>query len=107
VSIYGHYTQAVDRDSAYEMLKARTEAKSGDADAPAVGVPAGQTAEPGGLTGPLAELLFGKTGPRGGRREGMLEAAARSAARSVGSGVGRAILRGALGSILGGSRRRR
>ena len=62
-------------------------------------------AAPGG--GGLADILFGSTGPRGGKREGMLQSAAKSAARSVGSGVGRAILRGALGSILGSGRSRR
>ena len=106
--IYGHYTQAIDRESAYEKLKARTDAKTADAGAPPVArTPASQSGGSSVLSGPLADVLFGTTGPRGGRREGMLEAAARSAARSVGSGVGRAILRGALGSILGGGARRR
>ena len=106
--IYGHYTQAVDRESAYEKLKARTDAKTADAGAPPIArTPAGQSGGSSVLSGPLADVLFGTTGPRGGRREGMIEAAARSAARSVGSGVGRAILRGALGSILGGGRRPR
>ena len=59
------------------------------------------------LSGPLSDILFGTTGPRGGHHDGLLEAAAKSAARSVGSGLGRAILRGALGSILGGSSRSR
>jgi hypothetical protein len=106
--IYGHYTQGVDRESAYEKLKTRTDAKTADAGAPPIArTPAGQSGGSSVLSGPLADVLFGTTGPRGGRREGMIEAAARSAARSVGSGVGRAILRGALGSILGGARRRR
>jgi hypothetical protein len=50
----------------------------------------------------LNDLLFGKTGPRGGKQSpGIIEAITTSAARSVGSGVGREILRGVLGSILG------
>jgi hypothetical protein len=52
----------------------------------------------------LSDLLFGTTGPRGGKREGLLEAATKSAARSLGSGLGRNILRGVLGSMF--SRRR-
>jgi DNA helicase HerA-like ATPase len=98
--IYGHYDQAIDRESAYEKLTNRTAAKTEAANAPA-----GQ-ASPGAL-GALASILFGTTGPRGGHYDGLVQSAAKSAARSVGSGVGRAILRGALGSILGGSGRGR
>jgi DNA helicase HerA-like ATPase len=58
-----------------------------------------------GLLGGLSELLFGRTGPRGGHHEGLAESAARSAMRSVGSAVGREIARGVLGSLLGGGRR--
>ena len=60
----------------------------------------------GGLLGGLSELLFGSTGPRGGRHPGLAEQAARSAVRTVGSSIGREIVRGVLGSILGGGRRR-
>ena len=48
------------------------------------------------------DILFGSTGPRGGRREGMVEAAAKSAARTVGARIAREITRGVLGSLLGG-----
>ena len=61
----------------------------------------------GGLMGGLSDLIFGSTGPRGGRREGLAEAAAKSAMRSVGSAVGREIVRGVLGSLLGGGATRR
>ena len=76
----------------------------GTAQAPAAGsadAPAG-----GGLLDSLKGVLFGSTGPRGGKHEGLAESAARSAVRSIGSSVGREIIRGVLGSILGGSRRR-
>jgi uncharacterized protein len=109
-SMYGHYEKAIDRESAYEKLTARTLAKGGDAPAQAGGdVPAQPQQAPGtgstmtDLAGTLAGVLFGTTGPRGGHHDGLINSAAKSAARSVGSGVGRAILRGALGSILGGS----
>ncbi|MGA8005674.1 MAG: helicase HerA-like C-terminal domain-containing protein [Burkholderiales bacterium] len=96
--IYGHYEKAVDRESAYEKLKARTEQKQAAA-APAP-VAAGS-----GTGQVLSDLLFGKTGPRGGKQSrGIIEAIATSAARSIGSGVGREILRGVLGSILGKKR---
>ena len=54
------------------------------------------------MLGGLKDVLFGSTGPRGGRHEGLAESAARSAMRSIGSTVGREIIRGVLGSILGG-----
>ena len=60
----------------------------------------------GGLLGGLKDVLFGSTGPRGGKHEGLAESAARSAVRTIGSSVGREIVRGVLGSLLGGSRRR-
>ena len=107
--IYGHYEQAVDRESAYEKLKGRTAAKQDNAGQTG-GAPAPGAAPPveggGGLMGMLGEVLLGKTGPRGGHTPGILDAAAKSAARTMGSQVGREIIRGVLGSILGGGRKR-
>ena len=104
--VAGTYEKTVDRDSAFEMLKARTEnapTPAGDGRGkPGAPAPAG-----GGMMGGLGDILFGSTGPRGGRREGMVEAMSKSAARSVGSSIAREITRGVLGSILGGTRRRR
>ena len=100
------YDKTADRESAFEMLKAR--ASTADAASPTVGAPGGAgnaPAQGGGLLGELSDVLFGSTGPRGGRREGMVEAAAKSAARSVGSSLAREITRGVLGSLLGGRRR--
>ena len=103
--IRGHYEQTVDRESAYEKLKSRTEARQPDATppGPVPGAPA-PPAPRSSSGGSLTDILLGSTGPRGGRREGILESAARSAARSVGSGVAREIMRGVLGSILGRKR---
>jgi len=67
---------------------------------------AGAPAESGGMLGGLGDILFGSTGPRGGRREGVVDALAKSAARSVGSSLAREITRGVLGSLLGGKGRR-
>jgi DNA helicase HerA-like ATPase len=117
--VAGHYEQVVDRESAYEKLQARTDARAA---APASGSTAGTPTPVGpagsrsgqpaanapaasGLPAEIGALLFGTTGPRGGHHDGLLTSAARSAARSVGSGVGREILRGVLGSILGGRKR--
>jgi uncharacterized protein len=79
----GHYEKAVDRESAYERLKARAE-------------------QPAKESSAASDVIFGKTGPRGGRQsQGLLDAMAKSAARAVGSQVGRELIRGVLGSLLG------
>jgi DNA helicase HerA-like ATPase len=97
-ALRGHYGQTVDRESAYEKLQARAAGASAPGQPP---VPtAGAPAAPKG--NPLNDLLFGTTGPRGGKREGIIESASRSAARSIGSGVGRQILRGILGGLFMG-----
>jgi hypothetical protein len=104
--VAGVYEKCIDRESAYEVLKARVgQAAAQSETAPRLGEATSQTpAERGGLGGMLGDMLGGTTGPRGGHREGVVEALAKSAARSVGSQVGRAIIRGVLGSILGGRR---
>jgi DNA helicase HerA-like ATPase len=106
--VAGVYEATVDRESAFEKLKGRASAAGVSA---AGGAASGDgtsadAAAGGGLLGGLSDMLFGSTGPRGGRKEGLAEAAARSAMRSVGSAVGREIVRGVLGSLLGGGRRR-
>ena len=101
--VAGTYDRTVDRESAYETLKARAEKA---AQAAAVQEQAEQQAKTaaqpqgGALGGVLGDILGG----RGGRREGAVEAMAKSAARSIGSQVGRAIIRGVLGSLFGGKR---
>lgn len=108
--IFGHYEQVIDRESAYEKLRG---GGNGSTAAPAsapVGNGGGNAApaeQGGGLFGGLSDILFGSTGPRGGRHAGLAETAARSVARTVGSTIGREIVRGVLGSILGGGSRRR
>jgi DNA helicase HerA-like ATPase len=97
--VAGVYEKAIDRESAYEKLEGRASASSG-------ATPAAPGDAGGGLFSGLKDLLFGSTGPRGGRHEGLAEAAARSAVRTIGSSVGREIVRGVLGGILGAGRRR-
>lgn len=129
--VAGAYEKTVDRESAYERLKGRAAASptaaEAQAQAQAHGSPSGTPIPPtgtaslpggpsaqsnsgantdGGLLGGLKDVIFGSTGPRGGKHEGLAEAAARSAVRSIGSSVGREIIRGVLGSILGGGKRR-
>ncbi|HET7831906.1 MAG TPA: helicase HerA-like domain-containing protein [Gallionella sp.] len=96
----GFYENAVDRESAYEILKGRTSAKQptgpGAAQAPAGGG--------SGIGGMLGDIFGGGTETRGGRgnRDSIGEVLAKSAARAIGSAVGRQIIRGVLGSLLGG-----
>jgi len=118
--VAGVYEKAVDRESAYEKLKGRAAASptaapgtvpgttippTGTASIPG-GPSATSSADGGGMLGGLKDVIFGSTGPRGGKHEGLAESAARSAMRSIGSSVGREIIRGVLGSILGGGKRR-
>jgi DNA double-strand break repair helicase HerA and related ATPase len=117
--VAGVYEKAIDRESAYEKLTARVAASPASgaragapvgsgATTPGGTSPAGTAATAGGgILGGLKDVLFGSTGPRGGKHEGLAEAAARSAVRTIGSSVGREIIRGVLGGILGGSSRRR
>jgi DNA helicase HerA-like ATPase len=100
--VAGVYEKTVDRESAFEKLKQRAEATPALANQGPAGPAA---ASSGGVLGGLGDILFGSTGPRGGRREGMVDALAKSAARSVGSTIAREITRGVLGSLLGGRRR--
>ena len=104
---YGHYDKAVDRESAYERLTTRAAERADRAEMPPAAPTPRTSSAPAssGVSGSISDILFGSTGPRGGKREGMIEAAAKSAARSVGSSLGRSILRGALGGLLGGRQR--
>jgi DNA helicase HerA-like ATPase len=108
--VAGVYEKTVDRESAYEKLKGRTES------AQTTGVPSGRPVGTGGATPSapgagggildgLGGMIFGSTGPRGGRHEGLAESMAKSAVRSIGSAVGREIIRGVLGGIMGSKRR--
>jgi DNA helicase HerA-like ATPase len=81
--LYGHYEKTVDRESAYEKLKAKAEQVQ---------------------AAPQQEIQ--KRREPKSQTEQLLGAAAKSAAHAIGSQLGRQILRGVLGSIFGGGRRR-
>ncbi|MDP1652791.1 MAG: DUF853 domain-containing protein [Rhodocyclaceae bacterium] len=96
--LFGHYEKTVDRESAYEKLAARVPEPEAQ---PKVG--AGETApqaESGG-GGMFGDILFGRTGPRGGQADGLAQTMAKTVVRTIGSQVGRALIRGVLGSLLG------
>jgi DNA helicase HerA-like ATPase len=97
----GRYDQTVDRESAYEILKAKAEqelARAGEA----------QPAEPRtsatsvrvGSTRASERVSLPNRGRGGRSRQTVVEAMATSVARSLGTQIGRQIMRGLLGSIL-------
>jgi hypothetical protein len=85
-TLYGHYEKIVDRESAFEKLKARAEEKHADAEASSPARGRGAAPKSG------VEVIVG--------------AMAKSAAHAIGSQIGRQIIRGVLGSIFGGGRKR-
>ena len=103
--VAGVYEKEVDRESAYEKIRGRApEAGTTPADKPGPAAP-GAAADAGGMMGGLNELLFGTTGPRGGKKDGLVQTMAKSTARTMGTTVGREILRGVLGGIFGTKKR--
>jgi len=82
-ALYGHYEKTVDRESAFEKLKARAEEKQTEAVAPSKGRGAAERSPVGTIVGAMAK----------------------SAAHAIGSQIGRQIIRGVLGSLFGGGRR--
>lgn len=84
--LFGHYEKEVDRESAYEKLKARTEEQQAEA------VAAAEAKKQAKEKPSEASKLLG--------------AMAKSAAHAVGSQIGRQIIRGVLGSLFGGGRKR-
>ncbi|MCZ2441724.1 MAG: DUF853 domain-containing protein [Burkholderiales bacterium] len=109
--VAGTYEKTIDRDSAYERLKGRAQAQDkAEAAAqpqprPLPGEKPARIPEDEGVMGMVKDVLFGSTGPRGGRKPGLVEAAATSAVRTMGTTVGRELVRGVLGSLLGGKKR--
>jgi DNA helicase HerA-like ATPase len=102
----GKYDNAVNRESAYEILTRRTAGLPGATDARSTSAEKDASAAQGAdrnerATATVTDFLWGTK-----RRQGMVETMAKQAARTVGSQVGRQILRGVLGGLLGGTRAR-
>ncbi|MRR52814.1 MAG: DUF853 family protein, partial [Rhodocyclaceae bacterium] len=102
-TIYGHYEKTLDRESAYEKLRASVQSTPAPVQpTPPAGAQQAPAQSSGGiLGGAVGDILFGRTGPRGGKTDGLVQASAKSLARTIGSSVGREIIRGVLGSLLG------
>lgn len=99
--LYGKYEEEVDRESAFEMLQQGVQVATGQQSAPPA--KGQQNGDDDGLLGGLKDILFGSTGPRGGKRDGIVQTAAKSAVRQVTN----QIVRGMLGSLLGGRKRKK
>ena len=103
--VAGAYEKTLDRESAYEKIKVhaaeRLEAGKSNSKTTAEEK---ASANGGGIMGGINDVLFGKTGPRGGIHDGLAQTMVKSAVRTIGSSVGRQIIRGVLGGIFGGRR---
>ncbi|QLK62854.1 DUF853 family protein [Enterobacteriaceae bacterium Kacie_13] len=105
--LYGRYEDSIDRESAYEKIvqqgfgTVETPQSAGAAKPADKTSRAEEASSGGGLMGGLNDILFGGTGPRGGKRDGVVQSVTKSIARDL----GRQILRGVLGSIMGGRKK--
>lgn len=110
--VAGVYEKVVDRASAYESIKGRTDSRLNEAtrrSTAAQPAPAETSSAPGAPSAPERSILDSIGDLMGGgarrTRTSAGEQMIRSAASSIGREVGRQVIRGVLGSIFGGSRR--
>jgi DNA helicase HerA-like ATPase len=97
--VAGVYEKTLDRESAFEKIKGRSEAKADAAqtNASSSGTATQASSAVGGFLDGLGNMLGGG----GGRRTSAGEQLFKSAASSIGREVGRQIIRGVLGGIFG------
>ncbi|MGB2629175.1 MAG: helicase HerA-like domain-containing protein [Candidatus Acidiferrum sp.] len=100
--VAGVYEKVVDRESAFEILKARA-----GQPLPTQATAGGNTAPGGPVPPPWYENIPGmsRSTTTGRRSDSVVDVMAKSAARAMGSSVGRQIIRGVLGSLLGNTKR--
>jgi len=102
--VAGHYEAQVDRESAYEVLKARADAEAAaDAaeTAAAAEAKAAETQAKADAAKAKADAAAAKAAAKpASRKDSMVEAFGKSAVRAIGSQVGRQIIRGVMGTIL-------
>lgn len=100
--VAGVYENMIDRESAYEILQARTVVSPENTGVDTKNPQLSNTDSGFGTI--ISETLFGRTGPRGGQYDGLMQSMVKTAVRGLASGVGRQIIRGVLGGIMGGKR---
>jgi DNA helicase HerA-like ATPase len=96
------YDRMLDRDSAFEMLKARADKAASDAQAAEAEADKQKQWEAEQRRYEKSARTAAPAAPRGRTREGVGEAMAKSVARAIGSQVGRQIIRGVLGGLFKG-----
>jgi uncharacterized protein len=102
--VAGVYERVIDRESAYEILRAHINQQMvATPNSPTATPSAAKPASPNQPSA-LNQVLFGKTGPRGGKQDGLVQTVSKTVMRSVGSQIGRQLVRGVLGSLMGGKR---
>jgi len=103
--LYGKYEEAIDRESAHELLIARAgqgkAEKASKEKTSGAKTPKQTSGKASGAATTIGQemkaFVFGSTGPRGGRRDGVLQTAAKSAARTVTNNL----VKGVLSSLTG------
>lgn len=93
----GKYDQAINRESAAELLAKRTEETLKNSNPPAAKTE--KESEDSGFGQAVKDAVFGTK-----RRQGMIETMAKQTSRTVGTKLGNQILRGILGGIFGGKK---
>uniref|UniRef100_UPI00402A948D helicase HerA-like domain-containing protein n=1 Tax=Turicimonas muris TaxID=1796652 RepID=UPI00402A948D len=93
--VAGVYDKPIDRESAYEVLQARSQQPSQkDAKGTAGGASVQEEEEPGigdALLSSLKDIMFGSTGPRGGHKPGVVENMAKSVVRQASNQIIRGV----------------
>jgi DNA double-strand break repair helicase HerA and related ATPase len=96
--VAGVYEKFVDRESAYELLRAAAKSSPGLKDAPLPG---------GGILGQIVSgAVGGISGKRARQSDTLVEALSKNLTRTLANTAGREIVRGIMGSLFGGTRRR-
>ncbi|WP_434778876.1 helicase HerA-like domain-containing protein [Neisseria sp. Ec49-e6-T10] len=103
--LYGKYEESIDRHSAFEQLTQNQTQTQNTQSANTQQPQATQTEENGFLDG-LKSILFGSTGPRGGKRDGLVQTATKTMTRQLSNQIGKEIMRGILGGITGGRKKK-
>lgn len=96
-SLYGRYEDMKDRESAYEKLIVGSVSLAGNSPESSShprSVARKTEAENSGLFGGLSDILFGTTGPRGGKKDGIVQTTAKSMIRQLTNKIVRGILGG-------------
>lgn len=93
----GKYDQAINRESAAELLAKRTEETLKNSNPPAAKTE--KESEDSGFGQAVKDAVFGTK-----RRQGMIETMAKQTSRTVGTKLGNQIIRGILGGIFGGKK---